>query len=93
MNSIALILALSAIIWYMIDRFKIIWSDCSWGKHITTLVAGALSAAVVFSYELDLIFAMGMVQEISITGQVLTILTLMSGSSAVSEIIARIKSK
>ena len=91
MGSIALILALSAIIWYVIDRFKATWEDYSWGKYVTSAVAGALGAAVVFSYNLDLVQAMGIVPEATIVGQVLTILSLMCGSSAISEIVSRIK--
>ena len=91
MSSIALILALSAIIWYVIDRFKPIWSEKSWGKYITTAVAGVLGAAVTFGYNLDLIFSIGIVPEISIVGKLITVLAFMCGSSAISEIIARIK--
>lgn len=91
MSSIALILALSAIIWYVIDRFKPIWSEKSWGKYITTAVAGVLGAAVTFGYNLDLVFSMGIVAEISIVGKLITVLAFMCGSSAISEIIARIK--
>lgn len=91
MSSIALILALSAIIWYIVDRFKPIWSDFSWGKYVTTAIAGALGAVVVFSYGLDVICAMGISSNISLAGQALTVLALMCGSSAISEIIARIK--
>ena len=91
MSSIALILALSAIVWYVIDRFKPIWSEKSWGKYITTAVAGVLGAAVTFGYNLDLIFSIGIVPEISIVGKLITVLAFMCGSSAISEIIARIK--
>lgn len=91
MSSIALILALSAIIWYIVDRFKPCWQGHSWSKYITTVVAGVLGAAVVFGYGLDVISAMGIVEEISIIGQIITVLALMCGSSAISEIIARIK--
>lgn len=91
MSSIALILALSAIIWYVVDRFKPVWSNERWGKYVTTAVAGVLGAAVVFGYDLDLICAMGIVQDTSLVGQILTVLSLMCGSSAISEIIARIK--
>lgn len=91
MSSIALILALSAIIWYVIDRFKVVWSDKPYGKYITTGAAGALGAAMVFGYNLDLICAMGIVTEISIVGKLMTVLAFMCGSSAISEIIARIK--
>lgn len=91
MSSITLIIALSAIIWYVVDRFKPTWSDYSWGKYVTTAVAGVLGAAVVFGYDLDLICAIGIAQENSLIGQLLTILSLMCGSSAISEIITRIK--
>ena len=91
MSSIALILALSAIIWYVIDRVKAVWADVPYGKYITTAMAGVLGAAVVFGYNLDLVHAIGIVANISIVGQIITVLALMCGSSAISEIIARIK--
>lgn len=91
MSSIALILALSAIIWYVIDRVKVVWADVPYGKYITTAMAGVLGAAVVFGYNLDLVHAIGIVANISIVGQIVTVLALMCGSSAISEIIARIK--
>lgn len=91
MNSIALILALSAIIWYVVDRFKPIWIDKPFGKYITTAMAGVLGASMVFGYNLDLIYAMGIVNNISIVGKLITVLAFMCGSSAISEIIARIK--
>ena len=91
MNSITLIMALSAVIWYVIDRVKPLWTDKSWGKYITTVVAGVLGTAVVFGYDLDIVCAIGMSAEISVVGQALTVLSLMCGSSAISEIITRIK--
>lgn len=91
MNSITLIMALSAIIWYVIDRTKPMWSEKSWGKYLTTAIAGVLGAAVVFGYGLDIVCAMGMAAEVSIVGQIITVLSLMCGSSAISEIITRIK--
>lgn len=91
MPNLTIIVLLSAIIWYCVDRFKPIWTNKSWGKYITTAVAGVLGAAVVFGYNLDLIYAMGIVNEITIIGKLITILAFMCGSSAISEIIARIK--
>lgn len=91
MSSIALILALSAVIWYVIDRIKVAWAEVPFGKYITTLVAGILGAAVTFGYGLDLIQAIGLSAEMSIIGQIITVLAFMCGSSAISEIIARIK--
>jgi hypothetical protein len=91
MSSIALILALSAIIWYVIDRVKVVWAGIPYGKYITTTMAAILGSAVVFGYNLDLIHAMGIVGSISIVGKIITVFAFMCGSSAISEIIARIK--
>lgn len=91
MPNLTIIVLLSAIIWYCVDRFKPIWSNKSWGKYVTTAAAGILGAAVVFGYNLDLIYAMGIVNEITIIGKLITVLAFMCGSSAISEIIARIK--
>ena len=91
MSSITLILALSALVWYVVDRIKPMWADCPWGKYITTIVAGALGAAMTFGYDLDLICAIGLAPNSTIVGQIITILAFMCGSSAISEIIRRIK--
>jgi hypothetical protein len=91
MNKLTLILALSAIIWYCVDRIKVMWANVPYGKYITTAVAGLLGAAAVFGYNLDLISALGIVENITIAGKLITVLSLMGGSSAISEIIARIK--
>ena len=50
-----------------------------------------IGAAAVFGYGLDLICAIGISPEVSIIGQIVTVLALMCGSSAISEIIAKIK--
>ena len=91
MSSIALILALSAIVWYIVDRCKPLWSAKKWGKYVTSAAAGLLGAAMTFGYGLDLIHAIGLAESITIIGQIITVLAFMCGSSAISEIIARIK--
>ena len=91
MDSITLILALSSIIWLIVDRMKPLWADLSWGKYITTTAAAVLGAIGVFGFELDLIHALGVVEEACVGGQLLTVLALMSGSSVISEIINRVK--
>ena len=35
MEMLTLIIAMSAIMWYLIDRFKPLWSELSFGKYIT----------------------------------------------------------
>ena len=91
MSSIALILALSAIVWYIVDRCKPMWSSKPWGKYVTSVAAGLLGAAMTFGYGLDLIHAVGLAPNMSIIGQIITVLAFMCGSSAISEIITRIK--
>jgi hypothetical protein len=91
MDPITIILALSAVIWYVIDRLKASWANKAWGKYVTTAMAGILGAGAVFGYGLDIIYALGLMNEVSIIGQIITILGLMGGSSAISEIITRIK--
>lgn len=91
MDSLTLIFALSTVLWYCVDRFKPLWENISWGKYVTILIAAAGSFALVFSFNLDLIAAVQLVPEMTIAGQILTGLILMSGSSAINEIIEKIK--
>lgn len=93
MDALTLIIALSAVLWYCVDRFKPMWENVSWGKYITMLIAAVGSFSLVFSFNLDLVAALELVSEITIAGKILTGLVLMSGSSAISEIIAKIKNK
>jgi hypothetical protein len=93
MEMLSLILALSAVLWFLVDRFKPIWEGLSFGKYITLLVAGIGAFALVFSFNLDLILACGLVKATTIAGKIMTGLVLMSGSSAVAEIIERVKGK
>lgn len=93
MEMLTLILALSAVLWFLVDRFKPIWEGLSFGKYITLLVAGIGAFALVFSFNLDLILACGLVKATTIAGKIITGLVLMSGSSAVAEIIERVKGK
>lgn len=93
MEMLSLILALSAVLWFLVDRFKPLWEGLSFGKYITLLVAGIGAFALVFSFNLDLILACGLVEATTIAGKIMTGLVLMSGSSAVAEIIERIKGK
>ena len=91
MEMLTLIVALSAVLWYVIDRAHRRWDALPYGKWITMIVAAIGSFGLVFSFGLDLISACGLVDGVSMAGQILTGFVLMSGSSAISEVIARIK--
>lgn len=91
MDVLALIIALSGIMWYLLDKFKQIWANVSWGKWITIAVAAIAGFGLTFAFGLDILFACGLIESVSIAGQIVTGFVLMSGSSAVAEIIERIK--
>lgn len=91
MGMLTLIIGLSMIMWYVIDRFKPLWAELSYGKYITIGVAAVLGFALAFGFGLDLVSAIGLYSAVTPMGTALTGFTLMSGSSAVSEVIAKVK--
>ena len=91
MEMLTLIISLSIIMWYIIDRFKEMWEGTKYGNYITMAVSAVFAFAISFGFGVDIILALGLVQEGSVIGTVITALALMSGSSAVSEIIERVK--
>lgn len=92
MDMIYLVLAFSGVLWFLIDRFKPIWSGYDFGKYITLGVSAIGSFGLSFGFKLDLIQGFGLSSEITALGQVLTALVIMSGSSAAAEIIEKLKS-
>ena len=91
MDLLALILMLSAVMWYVIDRVKPYWAELTYGKYITMAVSAVFGFALSFGYGLDIVYALDLVPEVGVLGQILTGMVLMGGSSAVSEIIAKVK--
>lgn len=88
MNMMMIIVALSAILWYVIDNLKEkIWGGTKYSSYITIAVAALGSFALVFGYELDIIFALNIVDHVTVIGEVVTALAMMSGSAVVSEIV------
>ena len=86
-----LILFVSTIIWYIVDRFKVeLWDGTKYGRYITILLAAVLSFVAVFSFDLDVFYAAEMVDTTSAMGNVLTGLLLMSGSSAISIVVEKL---
>lgn len=86
------ILAISLIIWILIDRFKSLWNDLKYGKYITTAVALDLGLICAITYQLDIIFELGLNDTVSLLGEILTAVALTGGSSCIAEIIEGCKS-
>ena len=94
MDSLTLIVALCAVMWYIIDNLKEnLWSGYAYSNYVTIGVSAVCSFALAFGYKLDLIHALGIIPEASILGQILTAFTMMGGSALVSEIIEMFRNK
>ena len=93
MKLLEIIIILCTIMWYIIDRIKPTWEGVKAGKYITTAAAAVLAAVICIGYKLDIVCALGIVDEPGVIGIGLTVLLLMGGSSAVAELIARIKGR
>lgn len=86
------ILSISLIIWILIDRFKSLWTNTKYGSYITTAVALVLGLLCAFTYQLDIIFELGLNDTVSLLGEILTAVALTGGSSCIAEIIEGCKS-
>lgn len=91
MEMLQIIIVVSIIMWYIIDRFKPLWENWKYGKYVTIALSAVFAFALAFGYKLDIMAALGVVADASVLGTVLTGLTLMGGSSATAELIERVK--
>jgi len=91
MEMVGIIVAISIVIWYIIDRFKPLWSTLPGAKFITIIIAGILGAIAVITFNLDILYAAGIVSEITTFGMICTTALYMAGSSAFAELIERLK--
>ena len=91
MNMLALLLAISAIEWYVIENLKSkIWGNFSWGSYATIVVSLVASFALAFAFKLDILVAVGLMEAVSKAGVILTGFVLSSGSSAIAELLEAI---
>ena len=86
-----IILLVSTVMWYIIDRLKVIWENVSYGKWITVGVSAVFAFTLAFCYRLDFMAAVGVSSDPTIIGTILTGFIFMGGSSALSELIKRLK--
>lgn len=93
MGNLTLILALSAIMWYLIEQAKPLWANVSFHKYITIGVSALFAFAFTFGFGLDVIAATGLFPTMTVLGQIVTGLTLMTGSSGIAEVMERVQKK
>ena len=91
MSMLTLIIALSTFMWYVIDKFKDLWSGFNYSKYVTIAVSAICAFGLTFGFGLDIIYALNLMQEPCVAGMIVTAFTLMSGSAAVAEIMQTIQ--
>lgn len=91
MEMLSVILAVSIMMWYIIDRLKHLWEKLAFANYVTMAAAAVFAFALSFGYHLDIMMALKVVNDASTMGTVMTALLLMGGSSAVSEVIGKLK--
>ena len=84
------IIAFSIIMWIIIDRFKKIWEASPYKSIITTVVALVFGAFFAFTYKLDMLYELNMVENLSIGGYICTALILTGGSSCIHEVLDKL---
>ena len=88
MSMIAIIVSLATIMWYVIDNLKEkLWAGTKYSSYITIAASALGSFALVFGYGLDIVFALGLVESVTIIGEIITALAMMAGSAVISEIV------
>jgi len=90
---IGIILAVSTVIWFVVDRFKQIfpWQDLSYGNWITTGIVAILATIAVCTFQLDIFVSCEIVDTCTVFGMIMTVLLIAGGSSCIAEIIKKIK--
>lgn len=92
MDSLTLIMSMCTVMWYLIDNLKEnIWGHLAYSNYITIAVSAVGSLVLSFSYDLDLMNALGIMTNVSVMGQFLTALAMMGGSAMVSEIVEKFR--
>ena len=92
MEAISLLATFSAVVWYIIDRVKVIWSGKTWSKWITMGAAAILCGLGTWVFNLNIVTAFGFETTLPLVAQyAITTVVLMSGSSCVSEILEKAK--
>lgn len=90
-----MILLLSIITWWAIDQIKrlypVLHIPSAAQKIVTVVLAIGAGAGFAFGYRLDLLVVLQMQDAVSVGGQILAMVAIASGSSAIFELTKRLK--
>lgn len=85
------ILALAAILWVFIDWAKPLYQKIPYSRYITIGVSLACGVAQAFMFNLDLLTAVGILEDPSVWGTIYAGLAISGGSALVEKILGAIK--
>ena len=89
------IIVFSVIVWWVIDQIKRAYPafgiPADWQKLVTIVMAIGMGAACAWGYQLDLLMELTITDAMSFGGQAFAAVAIAAGSSAVYELIEKIK--
>lgn len=91
MTILAQISGFSLVLWFCVDRVKILWNKYSWGKYITLCLSIALGEVLAFGFKLDFIYGTELFDSVSIIGMIVTGIILSAGASPIAELVEMLK--
>ena len=91
MEGLMLVLIMSMVMWFIIEKFKPMWSNLPYGKYITTAVAAIAGFGLAFGVPLGILTSAGLVGIPAVIDNIITGFALMAGSSGVAELVGKIK--
>lgn len=90
MNSIQFILVTSTILWLLVDWVKPMWENLTISRYLTMGIAAVGAVALVITFDLDLLVALNLTEQMSVVGKVFAAMAMTAGSGLINEIIKAI---
>lgn len=85
------ILALTTILWVFIDWIKPLYENFKYSRYVTIAISVVCGMLQAFMFKLDLLTAIGIMEEVSIWGTIYAGLVISGGSALVNKVLDAVK--
>ena len=89
------IIVFAVVVWWIIDQVKRVYPVLkipeNWQKIVTIVLAVAMGAGCAWGYKLDLLLELAITDTVTFGGQVFAGVAIAAGSSAVFELVEKMK--